>query len=65
MTKHNNNTLAKKKKEKKKAIGTNVKLPEKETRKQEKRVAIITNYYSKLSEESMTRKEQISLIFVG
>ena len=62
MTKHNNNTLAKKKK---KAFGTNVKLPEKETSKQEKRVAIIINYYSKLSEESMTKKEQVSLIFVG
>ena len=60
MTKHNNNILAKKK-----AFGTNVKLPEKETSKQEKRVAIIINYYSKLSEESMTRKEQVSLIFVG
>jgi len=61
MNKDNNNTLAKKKK---KAIGTNVKLPEKEISKQEKRVAII-NYYSKFSEESMTRKEQVSLIFVG
>ena len=55
MNKDNNNTLAKKKK---KGIGTTVKLPEKEISKQEKRVAII-NYYSKLSEESMTRKEQV------
>lgn len=61
MTKYNNNTLVKKKK----AIGTNMKLPEKEISKQEKRVAIIINYYSKISEESMTRKEQVSFIFVG
>lgn len=62
MTKYNNNTLVKKKK---KAIGTNMKLPKKEISKQEKRVAIIINYYSKISEESMTRKEQVSFIFVG
>lgn len=62
MTKYNNNTLVKKKK---KATGTNMKLPKKEISKQEKRVAIIINYYSKISEESMTRKEQVSFIFVG